>query len=151
MAERRSSYEFEDLLTCGRGELFGRGNAQLPLPPMLMFDRIGQISDTGGAHGMTSFATLLWDRNRAKRLQPLDLFTSGEAFDAAVRERFCSGIKRAKASKGIVAEATPNQESLARGVVDLDLLTENRATGAAPTFRDRRRRSDLYRTWPSHI
>ena len=63
---------------------------------------------TGGAHGMTSFATLLWDRNRAKRLQPLDLFTSGEAFDAAVRERFCSGIKRAKASKGIVAEEAPD-------------------------------------------
>ena len=51
MAERRSSYEFDDLLTCGRGELFGPGNAQLPLPPMLMFDRIGQITDTGGAHG----------------------------------------------------------------------------------------------------
>ena len=51
MADRRSSYEFEDLLACGRAELFGPGNAQLPLPPMLMFDRIGQISDTGGAHG----------------------------------------------------------------------------------------------------
>ncbi|HWB47189.1 MAG TPA: 3-hydroxyacyl-[acyl-carrier-protein] dehydratase FabA [Hyphomicrobiaceae bacterium] len=51
MAERRSSYEYEDLLTCARGELFGRGNAQLPLPPMLMFDRITAISDTGGAHG----------------------------------------------------------------------------------------------------
>jgi 3-hydroxyacyl-[acyl-carrier protein] dehydratase/trans-2-decenoyl-[acyl-carrier protein] isomerase len=51
MAERRSSYEFDDLLTCGRGELFGQGNAQLPLPPMLMFDRIGQISEIGGAHG----------------------------------------------------------------------------------------------------
>lgn len=51
MAERRSSYEYEDLLTCARGELFGRGNAQLPLPPMLMFDRISAISDTGGAHG----------------------------------------------------------------------------------------------------
>ena len=51
MADRRSSYEFEDLLACGRGELFGRGNAQLPLPPMLMFDRIGEISETGGAHG----------------------------------------------------------------------------------------------------
>ena len=51
MAERRSSYEFNDLLACGRGDLFGKGNAQLPLPPMLMFDRIGQISDTGGAHG----------------------------------------------------------------------------------------------------
>ena len=51
MAERRSSFEYEDLLTCARGDLFGQGNAQLPLPPMLMFDRIAQISETGGAHG----------------------------------------------------------------------------------------------------
>jgi 3-hydroxyacyl-[acyl-carrier protein] dehydratase/trans-2-decenoyl-[acyl-carrier protein] isomerase len=51
MAERRSSFEFEDLLKCGRGELFGPGNAQLPLPPMLMFDRISLLSETGGAHG----------------------------------------------------------------------------------------------------
>lgn len=51
MAERRSSFEFEDLLSCGRGELFGPGNAQLPLPPMLMIDRISLISDTGGPHG----------------------------------------------------------------------------------------------------
>lgn len=50
MAERRSSYDFEDLLACGRGELFGPGNAQLPLPPMLMFDRIAHISDSQGAH-----------------------------------------------------------------------------------------------------
>ncbi|MBA5778899.1 3-hydroxyacyl-[acyl-carrier-protein] dehydratase FabA [Stappia sp. F7233] len=48
MLERQSSYDYEDLLKCGRGELFGPGNAQLPLPPMLMFDRITQISDTGG-------------------------------------------------------------------------------------------------------
>jgi 3-hydroxyacyl-[acyl-carrier protein] dehydratase / trans-2-decenoyl-[acyl-carrier protein] isomerase len=51
MAQRPTSYEYEDLLTCGRGELFGPGNAQLPLPPMLMFDRISSISDVGGAHG----------------------------------------------------------------------------------------------------
>ena len=51
MAERRSSFEFDDLLACARGDLFGPGNAQLPLPPMLMFDRISQISETGGAHG----------------------------------------------------------------------------------------------------
>ena len=51
MAERRASFEFDDLLACGRGELFGPGNAQLPLPPMLMFDRIGHIADSGGAHG----------------------------------------------------------------------------------------------------
>jgi 3-hydroxyacyl-[acyl-carrier protein] dehydratase/trans-2-decenoyl-[acyl-carrier protein] isomerase len=40
-----------DLLTCGRGELFGPGNAQLPLPPMLMFDRITSITEEGGEHG----------------------------------------------------------------------------------------------------
>ena len=51
MTERRSSFEFEDLLTCGHGKLFGPGNAQLPLPPMLMFDRIPLISEAGGAHG----------------------------------------------------------------------------------------------------
>ena len=51
MTERRSSFEFDDLLSCGRGELFGPGNAQLPLPPMLMFDRISHISADGGAHG----------------------------------------------------------------------------------------------------
>lgn len=62
----------------------------------------------GGAHGMTSFATALWDRNRARQLQPLDLFASGDAFDAAIREPFCAGIKRAKAAKGIVAEEAPD-------------------------------------------
>ena len=51
MLDRRSSYEYEDLLACGRGELFGPGNAQLPLPPMLMFDRISEIAESGGAHG----------------------------------------------------------------------------------------------------
>ncbi|MCX8504053.1 MAG: 3-hydroxyacyl-[acyl-carrier-protein] dehydratase FabA [Alphaproteobacteria bacterium] len=49
--QQRSSYEYEDLLACGRGELFGPGNAQLPLPPMLMFDRIAEVSETGGENG----------------------------------------------------------------------------------------------------
>jgi 3-hydroxyacyl-[acyl-carrier protein] dehydratase / trans-2-decenoyl-[acyl-carrier protein] isomerase len=51
MVERKSAYDYEDLLACGRGEMFGPGNAQLPLPPMLMFDRITEISETGGEHG----------------------------------------------------------------------------------------------------
>lgn len=51
MSERRSSFTYEDLLACGRGEMFGPGNAQLPLPPMLMFDRITEISESGGANG----------------------------------------------------------------------------------------------------
>lgn len=48
---KKSSYSYEDLLRCGRGEMFGPGNAQLPLPPMLMFDRIAHISETGGQSG----------------------------------------------------------------------------------------------------
>jgi 3-hydroxyacyl-[acyl-carrier protein] dehydratase/trans-2-decenoyl-[acyl-carrier protein] isomerase len=50
MPDRPNAYGYEDLLRCARGELFGPGNAQLPMPPMLMFDRITQIDDTGGAH-----------------------------------------------------------------------------------------------------
>ncbi len=48
---RKYSFAYEDLLRCGHGELFGPGNAQLPLPPMLMFDRITAITEDGGAHG----------------------------------------------------------------------------------------------------
>ncbi len=50
-ATRPSSYTSDELLACGRGEMFGAGNAQLPAPPMLMFDRITEINGTGGAHG----------------------------------------------------------------------------------------------------
>lgn len=51
MVERKSSYGYEDLLACSRGDLFGPGNAQLPSPPMLMFDRITEISEDGGEYG----------------------------------------------------------------------------------------------------
>ena len=51
MPDRQTHFEYEDLLACGRGELFGEGNAQLPLPPMLMFDRISEISEAGGDNG----------------------------------------------------------------------------------------------------
>lgn len=47
----RRSYSRDDLLACGRGELFGPGNARLPLPDMLMMDRIVHIDDHGGDHG----------------------------------------------------------------------------------------------------
>jgi 3-hydroxyacyl-[acyl-carrier protein] dehydratase/trans-2-decenoyl-[acyl-carrier protein] isomerase len=44
----KNSYTYEELLQCARGDLFGPGNAQLPLPPMLMFDRIIHITEEGG-------------------------------------------------------------------------------------------------------
>src|SRR6202790_2281173 len=50
MQDRRSNFDYEDLLACGRGELFAQG-PQLPLPPMLMFDRISEIAEVGGEYG----------------------------------------------------------------------------------------------------
>ncbi len=47
----KASFNRDELLQCGRGELFGEGNAQLPLPPMLMFDRIVSINEDGGQYG----------------------------------------------------------------------------------------------------
>lgn len=49
--DKKNSYTYDDLILCGKGELFGPGNAQLPLPPMLMFDRITHISEEGGKYG----------------------------------------------------------------------------------------------------
>ena len=45
------SYSYEEIIECGKGNLFGPGNAQLPAPPMLMFDRIAQVNKDGGMHG----------------------------------------------------------------------------------------------------
>ena len=51
MVERKNAYHRDELIACGKGELFGPNHAQLPLPNMLMFDRITQIVSEGGAHG----------------------------------------------------------------------------------------------------
>lgn len=49
--QQKSSYTYDDLIACAKGTLFGPGNAKLPLPPMLMFDRITHVSLEGGAFG----------------------------------------------------------------------------------------------------
>lgn len=51
MPDYPTSFDKEGLLKCARGELFGPGNAQLPEPPMLMMDRVTEISADGGLHG----------------------------------------------------------------------------------------------------
>ena len=48
---RQSSYSHEELIECAHGNLFGPGNAQLPLPPMLMMDRIIKITEDTGPYG----------------------------------------------------------------------------------------------------
>ena len=45
---KKNSFSYERLIDCANGDLFGEGNAQLPSPPMLMFDRITNINETGG-------------------------------------------------------------------------------------------------------
>ena len=45
---KKSSYTYDELINCGNGGLFGPGNAKLPLPPMLMFDRITDINEKNG-------------------------------------------------------------------------------------------------------
>ena len=47
---KENAFNYEKLIECGKGMLFGKGNAQLPLPPMLMFDRITNINETGGEY-----------------------------------------------------------------------------------------------------
>ena len=46
---KKNSYSYNELINCGEGKLFGPGNAKLPLPPMLMFDRITESNDDKGA------------------------------------------------------------------------------------------------------
>ncbi len=48
---QKPSYSYDEIIVCGDGEMFGAGNAQLPAPPMLMFDRITNVSLEGGAYG----------------------------------------------------------------------------------------------------
>ena len=50
MTDRKSSFEYEDLIRHGHGELMGEGAPRLPLPPMLMIDRVTSIGEEGGAH-----------------------------------------------------------------------------------------------------
>ncbi|WHZ18071.1 MAG: glycosyl transferase family protein [Rhodanobacteraceae bacterium] len=50
-ALRVEAFDREQLLACARGQMFGEGNARLPSPPMLMFDRITRIADADGAYG----------------------------------------------------------------------------------------------------
>ena len=49
--KQQNSFTYDELISCAKGEMFGPGNPQLPLPPMLMCDRITHIDDTGGAFG----------------------------------------------------------------------------------------------------
>ena len=52
MSEKQNQFSYDELITCAKGEMFGHGNPQLPMPPMLMIDRITKINDHGGEKGL---------------------------------------------------------------------------------------------------
>ena len=60
---KKNSYSYDDLITCGNGDLFGPGNAKLPLPPMLMFDRITEINENNGTFNKGSLKAELDIKN----------------------------------------------------------------------------------------
>ena len=66
---QKNSYSYDDLISCGEGKLFGEGNAKLPLPPMLMFDRITEINNGNGKY------------NKGRILAELDIDPSLWFFD----------------------------------------------------------------------
>ena len=49
--KQQNSFTYDDLISCAKGQMFGPGNPQLPMPPMLMCDRITHIDDNGGEFG----------------------------------------------------------------------------------------------------
>ncbi len=48
--KNKNSFDYNELISCANGEMFGPGNARLPSPPMLMFDRISKITENGGSY-----------------------------------------------------------------------------------------------------
>ena len=48
--KNKNSFDYNELISCANGEMFGPGNARLPAPPMLMFDRISKITENGGSY-----------------------------------------------------------------------------------------------------
>ena len=52
MTNKKNHFTYDELITCAKGEMFGPGNPQLPMPPMLMMDRITVINDHGGSKGL---------------------------------------------------------------------------------------------------
>jgi len=52
MTKKKNHFTYDELIPCAKGEMFGHGNPQLPMPPMLMMDRITMINDDGGSKGL---------------------------------------------------------------------------------------------------
>ena len=93
--DRKGQYDYDDLIRCARGELFGPGNAQLPLPPMLMFDRITTIQVGGGRYDRV-FQSYIGDdgntcgnRHRGRTYHGSGMFRAGRRAGKNFTEKIC--------------------------------------------------------------
>jgi len=94
-SERPARYDYDALLRCARGELFGPGNAQLPAPPMLMFDRIVSISGLDALWQLTGFFLgWLGMPGRGRALGVGEVKFSGQVTPASSLVRYTVNLKR---------------------------------------------------------
>ncbi len=90
----------------------------------------------GGAHPNQHFDTLLWDRKQGRALAPLELFTSAEALDAALHERYCGALEKERAERREVSIAEVRQDEMwaCPGVADLTVVLETKGGKAFDTI-----------------
>ena len=87
---QKNSYSYNELIDCGKGILFGKGNAKLPLPPMLMFDRITEINQDAGKF------------KKGLIKAELDILVNNNSFNSRLSIMFISPSRLAKPIKQVI-------------------------------------------------
>ena len=87
---QKNSYSYNELIDCGKGILFGKGNAKLPLPPMLMFDRITEINQDAGKF------------KKGLIKAELDILVNNNSFNSRLSIIFISPSRLAKPIKQVI-------------------------------------------------
>ena len=111
---QKNSFNYDELIACGKGDLFGEGNAKLPLPPMLMFDRISEIKENIGEFKLV---------NKFKYIETTDIMNNDlDAFSDVVRnlssEFNTELLDLRKKFKDYISKN--NMENLSKGILTYD-------------------------------
>ena len=92
--KQQNQYSYQDLLDCAEGKMFGPGNAKLPAPPMLMFDRITSITAEGGLFNKGEILAELDIKDNLWFFECHFLGTSYPRFESAFQFKFSCDINR---------------------------------------------------------
>ena len=124
---RTSSFDLQGLLACARGELFGEGNARLPLPPLLMFDRITRISEHGGSQDKGEIEAEL-------EVRP-DLWFFKYHFQSDPVMPGCLGPSLSDDERRLTPKGKKRMQQIARSLRRLDLKLDRIVTSPLPRAR----------------